>query len=420
VPSSVLSSALSTNWPDTTGTLSDSAPTSYSPIVSASSGAYVPPAQSSALPTGSSRSIDFSISLISPSPSLPITGTDAVSTTFPLSASGSSGNYSPPAQSSAQVTGPSSSDSVIVPRPSPSAPASMPGTLSDSVPTSFPSGAPSSNGYLPPNPSTTAIPVPTTGTNTDAVPTSGVTPSSGYGQSPVSSNTATDAIPTSGYSVSGVIPSGSAYSPSVTSNSATDAISSSRYPGSSVVLSGSNSPSSPSYTATDAVPTSGYPASSGYSGASPTGPVGTNTGSIPTSSDVGSVGPSSSGYTAPGSTALPTQVYPSGSVPSGSVPSGSVPSGSVPSESVPSGSLNTVSGTLPAVTSASSGLVYPELPFPASTTVVNGTTRITSRLTLTPTNYITLPLPTSSLITDTATDADSTSQGTGYVPSGSG
>ncbi|KAF9701553.1 hypothetical protein EKO04_000740 [Ascochyta lentis] len=431
VPSSVLSSVFPTNSPGTTGTLSDAVPTSYPPTVSVPSSAYLPPVQSSGLPIDPSRSIDFSVSLISPNPSVPVTDTDPIPTSILSDPSDPSSIYTPPAQTSPQPTGPSGSDTVVVPRPSPSGSASLPGSLTDSIPTSFPPGvsAPaSSNGYVPPQPSTIVGPspsLPMTGTNT---PTSGVMPSSGYGQSSASSNTATDAVPTSGYPVSSANPSSGVYSPSVSSN--TDAVPTSGYPGSSAVPSGSILPSVPSYTATDAVPTSGSSGSSGapssgiyspslpsntntdavptsgYLVSSSTGPAGTNTDYVPTFSGPGVSGPSSSGYTAPGTTALPTQgtsstpqVYPSGSAPV-----------------VPS----TVSGTYPAVTSVSSSMAYPGPPPPASTTVIDGTTSITSRLTLTSTSYVTTLLPSGSLPTDTATDAVPTSLGTGYVPSGSG
>ncbi|KZM22657.1 uncharacterized protein EKO05_0009567 [Ascochyta rabiei] len=439
MPSSVLSSALPTNSPGTTGTLPDAVPTSYSPAVSVSSGAYVPPVQSSALPTGSSRSIDFSVSLISPDPSLPVTGTDSIPASTPSDASGPPSMYTPPAQTSTQPTGPSGSDTVVVPRPSLSGSASLPGSLTDSIPTSFPPGmspSASSNGYDPPQLSTTAWPgssQPTTGTNTGAVLTSDATPSSGYGQSSAPSNTATDAVPTSGYPASSTNPSSGVYSQSASSNTA--AVPTSGYPGSNAVPSGSNLPSVSSYTATDSMPTSGSPGSSGapssgaylpslpsntntdavptsgYQVSSSTGPVGTNTGSVPTSLGPSASGPPSSGYTAPETTALPTQG-------TASIPQG-YSSGSAPV--VPSGSLSTVSGTYPAVTSISSGMVYPGHPSSsASTTVIDGTTRITSRLTLTSTSYITALLPSSNSLIDTATDAVTTSRGTEYLPSGSG
>ncbi|KAL1595538.1 hypothetical protein SLS59_008175 [Nothophoma quercina] len=255
VPSSALSSALPTNSPGTTDTLSDSIPTSYSPSVSAPSSAYVPPVQSSALPIGPSRSIDFSVSLISPNPSLPTTVKDAVPTSFPPDASGPSSHYLPPAQTSAQPTGPSGSDTAVVPQPSPSGSVSLPGSLTDSIPTSFPPG------------------------------------------------------------------------------------------------------------------TSASGSSSGYVPVQPSSTVG------------------------PGSRSVPV---------------------------VPSGSLSTATGTYPAVTSTSSSAEYPGPSPPASTIVIDGSTRITSRLTLTSTNYVTAPLPSSNPSTNTATDAVPTSHGTGYLPSESG
>ncbi|KAF3047475.1 hypothetical protein E8E12_008187 [Didymella heteroderae] len=374
--------------PANTDTMPDSVPTSPLPVYPGKYSVYVPPAPSSR------PSIDFSVSLVSPHPSVPVTGT-AYNPTTPSSL---------PVQTSALPTGSFGSD-----RPGPSASVSLPGSLTDSIPTSFPGSTTTSTvGYVPSQPLSSVSPsssLPGPGTSADAVPTSGVATSGVYDQPSAPSNSATDTIPSSGYpsSSSGVnSPSKSSDtdtmptsahpgSSGLTASTGTDAIPTSGYPGSSAL--GNLTASSLSYSATDAVPASRYPAFSGDGSASSTGPVGTNTDAIPASSP-----------TVMSSTLITW--YPSGSIP-----------GAL--SSMPS----TASGTYPTVTSASSDLAYPAPTptTPASTTVIDGTIRITSRLTLISRSYNTAPLPPSSNpATDIATDAVPTSRGTGYLPSGSG
>lgn len=322
--------------PANTDTLSDSVPTSYRSDHPGISSIYVPPSPNSQRPT------DISVSLESPNPSMPVPGTsDSLSSTSSL-----------PAQTSALPTGSVSSD-----RPTPSGPVSLPGSLTNSVPTSFPISLTASTiGYAPSQPAspgTCITAVPTSGVTTSgvydqpsALNSTGAVPTSGYpGSSRPSSNT--DAVPTSGYPDSIAL----------TASTGTDVVPTSGYPGSSAL---------PTSTGTDAIPTSGYPSSSIHTAS-------TGTDAIPTSS-----------LAAPFSTL--SAVYPSGSVPA-----------------------------IPSVTSASSGLVYPAPTPPASTTIMGVTTRITSRLTWTSTSYFTAPLPV-----DTETDAVPTSGATGYLPSGSG
>jgi hypothetical protein len=231
--------------PANTDTLSDSVPTSYRPDYPGVSSIYMPPSPSSQRPT------DISVSLESPNPSMPVPDTsDSLSSTSSL-----------PAQTSALPTGSVSPD-----RPTLSGPASLPGSLTDSVPTSFPISLTASTiGYAPSQPAST-------GTYTTAVPTSGVTTSGVYDQP--SAPNSTGAVPTSGY------PGSSRPS------SNTDAVPTSGYPGSSALTAS---------TGTDVVPTSGYPSSSIHTAS-------TGTDAIYTSS-----------LAAPFSTL--SAVYPSGSVP---------------------------------------------------------------------------------------------------------
>ncbi|KAJ4987330.1 hypothetical protein SVAN01_07200 [Stagonosporopsis vannaccii] len=429
------SSTFATIPPIATKTLSDSVPTSFPP--GDSSVAYVPPVDSSALPKDPISSIRISVSLVLPKPSLPNTNTESSLTSFSPNASGLSSAYTPPGQTSG-------SDTVIVPQPSPSRSVSLTASLTDSIPTSFPPDVPASGSsihYIPPMSSTAPEPVfsePVIRTSNEIGPTSGGIPSSGDEQVSTPSITATDAVPTSGtvssggsssgtytpsvFSTTDVVPisgsesstgpisltSGSAttsHPPAASSITATAAVPTSGYSGSSVPpSSGNSSPFPPGNTATDAVPTSRVSESSSPSTASPAGPTGTNTDSVPTSFDSIATDSLSSGYPVPETTTRPNQGT------------------SDTSLHYPPESLTTVSGTNAVVISASSDLVHPEPPLSTGTTVINGTTsttRITSRLTLASTSYVTVPVPTSRL-TDTATDSGPTSLGTGYLPSGTG
>jgi len=299
---------------------------------------------------------------------LPPANTDTLSDSLPTSSRpdypGVSSVYVPPAPSSQRPT--DISVSLVSPNPSvPISDASDSLSTTSSLPvqtSALPTGSVGSDRPTPSGPA--SLP----GSLTDSAPTSfaisltastvGYAPSQSF--SSASPRTYTDAVPTSGVTTSGVHDQPSALS------SNTDAVPTSGYVGSS-------RPSSN----TDAVPTSGYPGASVLT-------TFTGTDAVPTSGYPGSGALTASTGTDVIPTSLP--VYPSGSVPA-----------------------------IASITSASSGLIDSVPTPPGSTLITDGTTRITSRLALTSTSYVTAPLPV-----DTKTDAVPTSGATGYLPSGSG
>ncbi|KAF3004906.1 hypothetical protein E8E13_006584 [Curvularia kusanoi] len=160
----------------TTDTQPDSIPTSYPPGVSESGSAHIPSVPTSALSIVPLPSNGYSVSLISPNPSLPIEGTGSSSAPPQSGVPESSNAYTLPAQTSALPTGPTGTNTIVVPGNNPSESTLLPGSLTDFIPTSLPSGVPgigASLGHGPAKPSTaitSGTSQPSTSTNIGAGP----------------------------------------------------------------------------------------------------------------------------------------------------------------------------------------------------------------------------------------------------------